>query len=73
MVKQEPWASVNDVARNLRIATDTLYRWIKSKVLSTHKIVQLWKFTLTEIDTWVCAVGPDVQEAEGSLKTKGNR
>ncbi len=29
MHEQEPWVSVNEVAKHLGIAKDTVYRWIE--------------------------------------------
>jgi excisionase family DNA binding protein len=57
MAEQEPWASVEDVAKHLGIAKDTVYRWIGSKALPAHKIGRLWKFKLTEVDEWVRSGG----------------
>lgn len=57
MAEQEPWASVEDVAKHLGIAKDTVYRWIVSKALPAHKIGRLWKFNLTEVDEWVRSGG----------------
>ena len=53
MLEQEAWASVEDVAKHLGIARDTVYRWIESKALPAHKIGRLWKFKLSEVDEWV--------------------
>lgn len=53
MSEQEPWASVEDVAKHLGIARDTIYRWIESKALPAHKVGRLWKFKLSEVDEWV--------------------
>lgn len=57
MAEQEPWASVEDVAKHLGIAKDTVYRWIESKALPAHKIGRLWMFKLTEVDEWVRSSG----------------
>ena len=65
MPEQEPWASVEDVARHLGVARDTVYRWIEAKALPAHKIGRLWKFKLTQVDAWVeagGAAGPDDRE-----------
>ncbi len=53
MSEHQPWASTEDVAKHLGIATDTVYRWIESKALPAHKIGRLWKFKLCEVDAWV--------------------
>jgi excisionase family DNA binding protein len=49
----EPWVSVEDVARHLGVAKDSVYRWIDAKGLPAHRIGRLWKFRLTEVDEWV--------------------
>ncbi len=57
MAEQEPWASVDDVAKHLGIAKDTVYRWIESKALPAHTTGRLWKFKLTEVDEWARSGG----------------
>lgn len=55
----EPWASVEDVAKHLGVAKDSVYRWIENRGLPAHKIGRLWKFKLSEVDEWVRAGGAD--------------
>jgi excisionase family DNA binding protein len=55
----EPWVSVEDVAKHLGVAKDSVYRWIDHKSLPAHKIGRLWKFKLSEVDDWVRAGGAD--------------
>ena len=55
----EPWASVEDVAKHLGVAKDSVYRWIDTRRLPAHKIGRLWKFKLTDVDDWVRAGGVD--------------
>ena len=62
MTGQEPWVSVDAVAKHLGIAKDTVYRWIESKALPAHKIGRLWKFKLTEVDEWVRTGGATAGE-----------
>jgi excisionase family DNA binding protein len=64
----EPWASVEDVAKHLGVAKDSVYRWIETRSLPAHKIGRLWKFKLTEVDEWVRAGGA---EAHNDGTTKG--
>jgi len=47
------WVSVEEVARHLGIARDTVYRWIGKKGLPAHRVGRLWKFQISEIDEWV--------------------
>lgn len=49
----EPWTSVDDVARHLGVAKDSVYRWIDRRNLPAHRIGRLWKFKLSEVDDWV--------------------
>ncbi len=58
----EPWASVEDVAKHLGVAKDSIYRWIDHRGLPAHKIGRLWKFKLSEVDTWVRAGGVDAPD-----------
>ena len=63
----EPWASVDDVAKYLGVAKDSIYRWIEHRGLPAHKIGRLWKFKLSEVDTWVRGggAGPDDDAPSG--------
>lgn len=58
----EPWVSVDEVAKHLGVAKDSVYRWIESRALPAHRIGRLWKFKLTEVDDWVRARQPDRDE-----------
>jgi excisionase family DNA binding protein len=58
----EPWVSVEDVAKHLGVAKDSVYRWIDSRSLPAHKIGRLWKFKLSEVDDWVRAGGADAND-----------
>ena len=66
----EPWVSVEDVARHLGVARDSVYRWIEGRNLPAHKIGRLWKFKLSEVDEWVRAGGADTDDR---TKTEGAR
>ena len=72
MSEQEPWASVEDVAKHLGIARDTVYRWIESKALPAHKIGRLWKFKLSEVDEWVRSGAP-LHPGPGGDRRRGGR
>ena len=55
----EPWVSVDEVAKHLGIVKDSVYRWIEGRGLPAHKIGRLWKFKLSEVDNWVRTHGVD--------------
>jgi excisionase family DNA binding protein len=62
----EPWVSVEDVAKHIGIAKDSVYRWIERKGLPAHRMGRLWKFKISEVDEWVRqgGAGPDDDEDE---------
>lgn len=67
----EPWVSVDDVARHLGVAKDTIYRWIEGRSMPAHRVGRLWKFKLSEVDEWVRAGGTDgADEPDGSRAPK---
>ena len=53
----EPWVSVDDVAKHLGVAKDSVYRWIERKGLPAHRMGRLWKFKISEVDEWVLQGG----------------
>lgn len=62
----EPWVSVDDVARHLGVAKDSVYRWIEARDLPARKIGRLWKFRLSQVDAWVEAGGDQVDDTKGT-------
>lgn len=59
------------VAKHLGIARDTACRWIDAKGLPVHRIGRLWKFKLTQIDTWVEAGGANERPADSTQRGGG--
>ena len=49
----EPWVSVDEVAKHLDVARDSVYRWVESRSLPAHRIGRILKFRISEVDTWV--------------------
>lgn len=66
----EPWASVDDVAKHLGVAKDSVYRWIEQKGLPARRVGRLWKFKLSEIDAWVHAGGAGQDEPDQDKETR---
>jgi len=64
----EPWASVDDLAKHLGVAKDSIYRWIERRSLPAHRIGRLWKFKISEVDDWVRAGGTDADPGAASKK-----
>ncbi|MEB2284047.1 MAG: DNA-binding protein [Polyangiaceae bacterium UTPRO1] len=65
MTTAEPWVSVEDVAKHLGVARDSVYRWIDSRGLPAHKVGRIWKFKLSQVDAWVETGGAKADEQEG--------
>jgi len=49
----EGWVGVEDVAGHLRVAKESVYRWVDSKGLPAHRVGRLLRFKLSEVDQWV--------------------
>ncbi len=64
----EPWVSVDAIASHLGVARDSVYRWIESRNLPAHRIGRLWKFKVSEIDSWVRT--GDANEAHGKKRKR---
>lgn len=61
-MSSEPWVSLQEVAKHLGVAKDSVYRWIDHKGLPAHKIGRLWKLKITEVDDWVRSGGAGVHD-----------
>lgn len=64
----EPWTSVDEIARHLGVAKDSIYRWIDRRRLPAHRIGRLWKFKISEVDDWVRAGGADSNQSGGKKR-----
>ena len=64
----EPWTSVDDIARHLGVARDSIYRWIERRSLPAHRMGRLWKFKISEVDEWVRTGG-----AESDGRDRGDK
>lgn len=53
----ERWVGVDEVAIHLRVAKDSVYRWVESRDLPAHRVGRLLRFKLSEVDAWVEAGG----------------
>lgn len=59
MAVEERWVSVEEVATHLRVAKDSIYRWVDSKGFPAHRVGRLLRFKLSEVDEWVKNSGRD--------------
>ena len=54
-MSNEPWVSLDDVAKHLAVSRDTVYRWIKHRGMPAHRMGRQWKFKVSEVDAWIRA------------------
>ncbi|MFC1762345.1 helix-turn-helix domain-containing protein [Planctomycetota bacterium] len=47
------WVSVTEIAEHLGIKKDTVYKWVRTRGMPSHKVGRLLKFQIHEVDTWV--------------------
>lgn len=55
VVCQNAALSAKEVAPNLAVNSDTIYKWITRNRMPTHKLGRRWKFLASEVDHWVKA------------------
>ena len=48
---------IADVAAHLRVARDSIYRWVETKDFPAHRVGRLLRFRLSEVDEWVRTSG----------------
>ncbi|AIQ62422.1 transcriptional regulator [Paenibacillus stellifer] len=49
----EKWSSLEEIAEHLGVSKDTIRSWIKKDVIPHRRIGKLFKFRISEVDTWV--------------------
>ena len=63
MASEEGWVGIADVATHLRVARDSIYRWVETKDFPAHRVGRLLRFRLSEVDEWVKTGGGTDPEA----------
>ena len=53
MASEEGWGGIADVAAQLSVAKDSIYRWVDSKDSPAHRVERLLRFRLSELDEWI--------------------
>ncbi|MGL5972728.1 MAG: helix-turn-helix domain-containing protein [Oscillospiraceae bacterium] len=49
----ERWLSLEEISNHVGCSKDTVRSWIKKDAIPFHKVGRLYKFRLSEIDTWI--------------------
>lgn len=61
---QNNYVGIEDVARYLNLKASTIRTWIKDKDFPAHKIGRLWRFKLSEVDSWIENGDPKFSEVD---------
>jgi excisionase family DNA binding protein len=73
MAPEEGWVGIEEVAAHLRVAKESIYRWVDSKGFPAYRVGRLLRFKLSDVDEWVTASGADDPGSSPSAKSKGTR
>lgn len=73
MAPEEGWVGIKDVASHLRVAKESIYRWVESKRFPAHRVGRLLRFKLSEVDEWVTTSGGDDSRSNPLSKTMDTR
>lgn len=49
----EPYMTVQDVCKYLKISDESLYGWIKNSDIPAHKVGRRWLFDKADLDAWI--------------------
>ena len=49
----EPYVTVKEAAKHLGVSEASVYRWVENKDLPAYRIGRVWKFKISEINSWV--------------------
>ena len=70
MAPEERWVGIEEVAAHLRVAKESIYRWVDSKGFPAHRVGRLLRFKLSKVDEWVTTSGGDDSGSSPSGETK---
>ena len=50
---EQQWLTVGEIAKHLRVASITIYRWLEQGRIPAHRVGRQWRFQMAEVDAWV--------------------
>lgn len=53
MIDVERWLSLEEISKHVGCSKDTIRAWIKKDSIPFHKVGRLYKFRLSEVDSWI--------------------
>jgi len=68
MAPEEGWVGIEDVAAHLKVAKESIYRWVDSKGFPAHRVGRLLRFKLSEVGEWVITRSGDAFASAASGK-----
>jgi len=63
-VTEDRWLSVDEISKHLGVSKDTVYKWIDTHDMPTHRMGRLWKFKRTQVDAWIESGGATLKNQE---------
>lgn len=52
-MQPEPWVNIPSCAKRIGVSKETIYRLLKAKGIPAYRVGKLWRFKLSEIDSWI--------------------
>lgn len=53
----EKWSTLKEVQEYLGVGRETILQWIAKRNMPAYKVGRLWKFKLSEVDSWIRSGG----------------
>ena len=56
-MQTENWVSMKDITQYLDVSRETILQWIINRNMPASKVGRLWKFKISEVDSWIRSGG----------------
>ncbi len=51
--QKENYVTIKEVQEYLGVRRETILQWIAKRNMPAYKVGRLWKFKISEVDTWI--------------------